>query len=154
MRSLQRGARGVWVILCQHQPPINRGCPAALPTLPLAASSSSFPFLPPTPTSQFRLSIFQVFLLILTFHPSNLNNTQHQTHHASQESNRCDQESRRPASRFLPRYVYSDPARALHRVEIKLISLVSRMSADSIHIDMIKDAIVNVSRSPSPPSLL
>lgn len=68
-------------------------------------------------------------------------------YHGSQESY-ClywrDQEGR---PRLLPRYVFTDPAPPPYRVKAILVSLWSRIFADSFDIDMIKDAIVNVSGS-------
>lgn len=76
-------------------------------------------------------------------------------HHGSQESHqRVFQEGGACCSRLLPRYVLSDLGPPQHRVKMSMVSSESRTSADSIHIDMIKDAIVNVSRSLPAPGLL
>lgn len=124
--------------------------PRGLLPLPVASSFlSTFSLLPLFHKTTFWFIqstswIFSSFHLCFLYH---FKNKPTPSQNASQESNRRVQEGY-SCPRLLPWYVFSDPEPPPHRVNAIRVSLASRMSADSINIDMIKDAIVNVSRSP------
>lgn len=131
--------------------------PRGLFPLPVASSFLST-FSPPLFDKLLLLLIFFIFKYswISSFHLFSLH--QYKNHptpsqYASQESNRRVQEGY-SCPRLLPWYVFLDPEPPPHRVNAIWVSLASRISADSINIDMIKDAIVNVSRSPSTSAVL
>ena len=116
---------------------------SSTPSVTTSSSSVFFPTLHPPP-SQDSLPAIYLWTSLSTAYISWSSSSP--THHASQEDWFCRaQEGRWP--RILPRYVLADLSAPLHRVLVIWVSLWSRIFADSIHIDMIKDAIMSVSWS-------
>lgn len=144
-------SRGVMVILCQHRAPINHGCPAVFPTPSATATAASTSLLLPPFFCSKSLRYHQSLCRFI------FNNTRYTFFQSSCLPRKLPA---RPPRRRRPRLMLptavclSDPEPQQHRVTSPVASPVSRTSADSIHIDMIKDAIVNVSRSPPALGLL
>lgn len=124
------------------------------------------PAAPRRPSLPFRYCCFNTFHLLALLSSSRTSSSDYSIstsfsklqnnyiHHGPQESHQRVQEGLACCSRLLPWYVFSDLGPPQHRVKTLLVWFESRTSADSIHIDMIKDAIVNVSRSQPAPGLL
>jgi hypothetical protein len=133
------------VIQCQHRLPyIKRACPAAFPSSRLSTLSAPI-VTPPHPPGRLSLiirsSVSSIILLVSLFNIPTV-----PLQDASQESSHYGQESRFwPNSHLLPWYVFTDLSSPPLRAMMNLVLSLSRVHADSFYIDMIKDAILNVS---------